>query len=430
MTSLKTNLRSQVRQTALPKWKSMLPVFEAVRNSFQGIRDRGIGKDGQITIEVVREEDLLGGDDRSIVSFIITDNGLGLTDINFDSFNTAFSERREKDGGKGLGRFTWLKAFESVHINSVFIPSGEAALARKFIFNESYDPDHGMPTDSSNPNVGMRAEFIGFKEPYKSQFPNSVEQLLMRLIEHFLLIFLEPECPAVDIVDAGIRHSANEVFEKEFKSAAIVHEFRINESQFTLHGFNLTTPRLSHHKLIYAANQRAVVSDYLRDYLPNLSGRLTDKEGRSFVYLGILQSPFLSQSVNPVRTDFDLGINDDAEASEAELFEVGITRAQIRKEALGLIQADLADTIKALNETKEEKIRSYVHSDAPQYKVLMKYSDQFIDKISPSASKSEIEIALHSELHKREVNLKKEGSRIIKEAEKVDNYETYFREFS
>ncbi len=81
----------------------MLPVFEAVMNSFQSIRDRGIGKDGQITIEVVHEEDLLGGDDRPIVSFIITDNGVGLTDINFDSFNTAFSERREKDGGKGLG---------------------------------------------------------------------------------------------------------------------------------------------------------------------------------------------------------------------------------------------------------------------------------------------------------------------------------------
>ena len=49
-----------------------------------------------------------------------------------------------------------------------------------------------------------------------------------------------------------------------------------------------------------------VISENLEEYVPNLSGRLTDGEGNSFVYLAIVQSPYLTQRVNNVRTDFDL----------------------------------------------------------------------------------------------------------------------------
>lgn len=60
----------------------------------------------------------------------------------------------------------------------------------------------------------------------------------------------------------------------------------------------------------------------------------------------------------------------------------------------------------------------------------MKYSSEFIDKISPSASRGEIESALHRELHTREVELKREGSKIIKEADKIEDYETYHMRLS
>jgi len=38
---IKANLRHQVRQTPLPKWKPWIPLFEAVMNSFQAIREAG-----------------------------------------------------------------------------------------------------------------------------------------------------------------------------------------------------------------------------------------------------------------------------------------------------------------------------------------------------------------------------------------------------
>ena len=77
------------------------------------------------------------------------------------------------------------------------------------------------------------------------------------------------------------------------------------------------TPKLSRHKLVYSANQRGVVSDKLEAFVPNLNTRLIDRDGNSFVYLGIVQSPYLTQHVNPARTDFDFASGDDGEVDQS-----------------------------------------------------------------------------------------------------------------
>ena len=224
-----------------------------------------------------------------------------------------------------------------------------------------------------------------------------------------MLIFLEDECPRVTVTDHGLVHSVNEVFDKEFRATAAAHEFRIKGMPFTLHGFRLTTPKLSRHKLVYSANQRGVVSDKLEMYVPNLNTRLVDRDGNSFVYLGIVQSPYLTQHVNPARTDFDFASGDDGEVDQVSLFDDEIKRSEIRDKSLKHIEADLREAIQSINEVKEERLRNYVKSDAPQYKILMKYTPEFIDKISPNATKTDMETALHRELYQREVKMKAEG---------------------
>jgi hypothetical protein len=198
-----------------------------------------------------------------------------------------------------------------------------------------------------------------------------------------------------------------------------------------MHGFRLTTPRVSKHKLVYAANQRGVVSENLDKFVPNLNRRLPDGQGATFVYLGFVQSPFLTDHVNPARTDFDLETIEDDDAEQGQLdLNQGIRRADIREKCIECIEEDLSKIIRSINEEKEERIRQYVQADAPQYKILLRHADQFINKISPTASKTDMEVALHRELYQRETKMKAEGSRIIKEAVKVDDYEGYFRRFS
>ncbi|WP_205668192.1 ATP-binding protein, partial [Bradyrhizobium manausense] len=151
-----TNLRNQVRQTPLPKWKPLIPLFEAVMNSFQAIRDaKRPSKDGFIKITVERDAVLLDEEFAPVQAFTITDNGIGLNDENFDSFNTAFSDHKLTRGGKGLGRFTWLKAFDKVDIDSTFKEKGEDAQRRTFTFDEDYEMDtEGLPKPSPGRGTG------------------------------------------------------------------------------------------------------------------------------------------------------------------------------------------------------------------------------------------------------------------------------------
>jgi len=386
------------------KWKPLIPLFEAVMNSFQAIRDAKRSKDsGLITIDIDRDHLLMQEENPPITGFRITDNGVGLNDVNFASFNTAFSDYKLSRGGKGLGRFTWLKAFDRVEIDGLFIEQDDPKpKERKFVFDEDYEFDRGLPNSAIDQPTGTSVHLIGFREPYKGECPKSADQIVQRLVEHFLLIFLEPDCPNVMLRDQGLGFSANEVFENEFRTTATVHEFKIREVPFTLHGFRLTTPRVSKHKLVYAANQRGVLSDDLGEHVPNLSGRLVDSEGNSFVYLSIVQSPHLTQHVNPGRTDFDLGVTEDADLDQGSLFPDEIRRSEIRDECIRLIENDLAGIIQSINEAKEDKVRNFVRGEAPQYKILIKYSDEFIDKIPPNPSKVEIDAALHRELYQRE----------------------------
>jgi hypothetical protein len=429
---LKSNLRHQVRQTALPKWKPWLPLFEAIMNSFQAIRHANrVQGSGRILIEIKRENSLLGKDEVPIHSIRITDNGIGMDDDNFDSFNTSFSPHKEHEGGKGLGRFTWLKAFERVEVDTVFLdPGTKEPVNRVFVFDEHYDPDKAPDRSAPGRSIGTTIHLIDFKEPYRRETAKTADYIVQRIVEHFLLLFFDPDCPEVVLHDQGTKQSLNAVFEKEYRTTATVHKFEIQTIPFTLHGFRLTTPRVTKHKLVYAADRRGVVSENLDKFVPNLNRRLTDGQGNSFVYLGFVQSPFLSDHVNPARTDFDLEIIEDDDAEPTFAFGPSIRRADIRDTCIERIQDDLSKIIRSINEEKQERIRQYVAQDAPQYKILLRHTDQFIDKISPTASKPEIDAALHREIFHREVKVRAEGARIIKEAEKVDDYDEYQRKLA
>jgi hypothetical protein len=188
-----------------------LPLFEAVMNSFQAIRDAKLAKGkGHVTIAILRETDLFKGENPPIIGFEVTDNGIGLDDENFDSFNTAFSRRKVSAGGKGLGRFTWLKAFDGALIESTF--QGEnSLLTRSYTFDERYTLDTaGLPMPVNTGYPGTTITLTGLKRNYKEKVPRSVDVIIQKLIEHFILVLLEPDCPMVILIDQGqLRHQRN-----------------------------------------------------------------------------------------------------------------------------------------------------------------------------------------------------------------------------
>jgi hypothetical protein len=91
----------------------------AIVNSIQAIED-ATESDGMITIKIIRDlSPMLIDVDKStreITDFEIADNGIGFDDENFAAFQTSDTTYKADRGGKGIGRFVWLVAFDSVEV--------------------------------------------------------------------------------------------------------------------------------------------------------------------------------------------------------------------------------------------------------------------------------------------------------------------------
>lgn len=426
---LLTNLRGQIRQTPLPRWKALLPLFEAVMNSVQAIQESRAERRHKITIVIERDDrGIFKEDVPPITGFSISDTGVGFDDDNFFSFNTAFSEYKYDRGGKGLGRFMWLKAFDLVEIRSVFsADDGDekpSLWKRDFRFGFDYNPDQAQPVEVENVPVGTTVRLSHFRKPYSEECPRDLDQLALRVTEHFILVLMRPDCPEIEIQDNGLKLSLNKVYRDHFESQAKEESFEISGRFFSIHGFRLTAPRASKHRLIYAANSRGVVTEMLENFVPNLAGRLQDENEKSFAYLAVVQGDYLNEKVNNFRTDFEMS----EELEEGQLGLVlseEIRRSDIRNKCIDFVERDLEKLIANINAVKSQRLTQYVISEAPQYKPLLRYLSGFIGDIAPNATKMEMELALHRELHKREVALKRESGKILSEASRLKDYDSY-----
>ena len=90
------DIRGQLNSMSLPPSKALWPLFETVVNAIQSIEDSENRANGIINIFVERETptQLMIGEEEPlgrIVSFSVTDNGMGFTTDNYNSFNTAYS---------------------------------------------------------------------------------------------------------------------------------------------------------------------------------------------------------------------------------------------------------------------------------------------------------------------------------------------------
>jgi hypothetical protein len=177
ITAMKATIRGRVRNTKVPKTRPLMPLFEAVINGFQSIDEAG-GINPRIDIHVERQKDMLPLDKRNaIVGFTITDTGVGFIDSNYESFDEVDSPLKESQGGKGLGRFSWLVAFGRVEIDSDFRDSNGVLLRRKFSFvagSDSIDPPGGVISHSDSQTPRTIVHLQEYHEPYRTECPRQL----------------------------------------------------------------------------------------------------------------------------------------------------------------------------------------------------------------------------------------------------------------
>jgi len=429
---MKVDLTGKIKSTHLPRAKALLPMFEAVVNSFQAIEDAaGTILSPSVEIIVEREPTLEGLESEGeIKGFVIADNGVGFGEANLDSFFTEYTMYKVARGGKGVGRFMWLKAFQYAEIESHYW-DGTQLRKQAFKFTKSGDEPTGPPTVSEEKVPKTTVSLVGLMPPYKESCPRGLKLVGHQLIEHCLPFFIDPKCPVVSIRDNNESIDLNNYFRETFAAKATKHTFLVRGTNFALTGLRLYNPHELQHRLLYAANFREVLAEKLEKYLPNLQKkRLIDPGGEKFVYLGFVEGDYLDQHVNGERTNFTFPVN--GELDTETLFDEP-TLDKIREAALDCVSDDLKPFLEEINTEKRSAISAYITEEAPQYRPLMRYMEEFIDRIPPGSSGRVLESALHEQMYEKQRELKQEGHVLMEDSArqslKPEEYEAKLGDF-
>jgi hypothetical protein len=175
---VKLNLLGRVRNTPLSHSNSLLPLFEAVINSIHAIEEQGPIGLGEIKVFIERaktQQISLEGTAplEPITSFRITDTGVGFTDSNYGSFCTSDSQLKLVKGGKGVGRFLWLKAFDHAEVDSIYQGPDGGYWNRRFSLELSEDGLANESNDKLESTTPVRREttvrLVGFKPEFQEE---------------------------------------------------------------------------------------------------------------------------------------------------------------------------------------------------------------------------------------------------------------------
>jgi hypothetical protein len=280
-------------------------LFESISNSlFSCIKQKNIN----ITITIKREyfTNAIKNEhkDYFIQSLAIIDNGDGFTEENFNNFSRQIEASNY--GGKGLGRLSYLKVFDNINIESIFIENKETY---KRVFNFNID---NLPQDKkqkTNEPQTTKLIFNKIIERYKQYTKKDIEFYFDEIIKHFyiFLYYLKDNDKSfsIKINDDGGKIITKEINNKLLENDKIQKDtFKLNEFG-TLYDFEIThikTTNIANNNSFYVADMRSVDNNILK--LPPTS--LKDKDGNTFNYYVYLKSDFFNKFLNTSRTEINL----------------------------------------------------------------------------------------------------------------------------
>ena len=167
------------------------PVIELIVNAIQAIRAmKPTG--GIINVTVLRSAQAELGDQLSAVDgFIVEDDGIGFDKRNRNSFDTLYSDWKAADGAKGFGRFTCLKYFDKMQIDSVFAEADKLQ-SRRFTMGLDADIITGEAVGAAS--RGATGSIVTISGIKSVKFPEKGLDIIARVIvERLLPYFIDPQ---------------------------------------------------------------------------------------------------------------------------------------------------------------------------------------------------------------------------------------------
>lgn len=385
--NLSSTLKGALEILSLPasQTNALIPLFEAISNAIHAIESRFDAQSmnlGQITVDVLRSR---SGKDASITSFIIRDNGIGLTDENMDSFRTSDSPFKIKKGGKGVGRLSWLKTFQKCEIKSWFVRN-DKLFQRSFTFSlETPNPisKHAVVTAPGTARQGTEVRLDTYVSPYDAHCPKKITTIAAKTVGHFLNYFVVERAPTITLL--GEREIKLRDFYSESQERNNLDFFQPDpalvgsDQDFRIYHVLLKKQLKFHetgglHWLFQAGNNRVARQDAI-------DGQIGIKyvgDNGDCIYVGLIAGQFLDEHVNQERTGFTFA-NDIA--------------TEIHKQAVLSTKRFLGNYISDIRKAQRETAIRVIQ-DNPQFLPFANEIDDFVENHLSLSTQGEEEIFL------------------------------------
>ena len=441
MAQINSSLEGRLRNTDLPVTKCLFPVFEAVVNSIYAIdervnQDAGFANtDGRIRVILNRDNkaDLFGGKPE-ISSITVEDNGIGFTDANYASFCELDSMYRASLGCKGIGRLLWLKAFDSVEIESYYKTENEIR-QRHLVFSVNGIKDVSISEqDNEDPAkvLATKIHLNGVSPKFKGALSKySQEGIAKAIFEHCLWFFLrEGGCPDIRVIDGDdSATNLSEIYDQYLCSENIdTDSFQLCDVSFDVLHIRLQKSDKNSNVISYCAENRIVLEEKIKDVVGLYDSAIQTESG-PFFYKCFVTSDYLNENVSSDR--FTFRIPDKREENNEDELYTDIYFSDIRKKVVETVKSYLAPYLKDTIAAGIEKLQTYVDTKAPYYKPFLASMSADEMSINPNSTDKSMDLLLHQKMMEKEHLLLEQGHDIltIKDGESDDDYEERTRAY-
>lgn len=437
--SINTNLKGRLRNHKLPASQGLLPLFEAIANSIHAIEDANRSPTaGRISIAIERENQLVmivGDDDRrrgapallNILNFKVTDNGVGFTDQNMQSFATLDSEYKSSRGGRGVGRLMWLKAFRSALVVSNYTDTDGTWKERSLSFTRDEGIFDVRVTTSTARSSGTTVTLVGFEEDYRESVPKGHDAIAQALLEHCLWYFVRPGgSPTIVLTDGNESVDLTTLYEGYMLQGSATDTFTVKGRIFEVLHVRLHPGAGRNHSISYCAGGRLVLQHPAKNVVQGLVTQLSI-DGQPFVYQCYVTSDFLDDRVHADRLEFN--ITADPASLRAD-DDIGWN--EIEGEVGRMAATFLASSIAEAKVLGEHRLRTFIETKAPRYQPLKIDLDTGSLTVDPSTSDRELELQLHKVLAEKERELVEKGQQLLVPVpdERRDEYKRRLAEYA
>ena len=402
------------------------PVIEIIVNAIQAIEETE-RPDGKVSIRVLRSDqtELLYGGLPDITGFEVEDNGIGFTDKHRNSFDTLYTDHRIKEGGKGFGRFTCLKYFNNLLVESVYWEDTESK-CRKFQMGKEHDIIINENFSESDKNDSCT--IVTLTELKKGPtFEKKLDTIARNLVERLLPYFITQGYTCPEIIISESNNSDKQICLNEFANTAIsmdIREIPAKPNNFSLPAykikeefrvriFKLYAPGNQKSRISLVAHKREVSGSTLHRYIPEFEDEFYDKDrngvddqDRNYIIKAYVFSSYLDRNVLLERGGFGFAMENDS--------LLGISQSMIESSAANIARKAVGADITLRQEKKKTRVKSYIDEEAPWHKDIIHDID--LNDLGPyNPTNMDIETRLQKEKYVRESKIKNDVEKILSE---------------